>query len=100
MSDPWIKGDKYRTAFRTSVFISRDLPQEFRSSDGGKILGVKDYYQASGSTAASTVYDIDTIHSGVNTAVFGSVSAAKASKSNYSWFDYEGDSVLLQAGWR
>ncbi len=29
--DPWIKGDKYRTAFKTNIFLSRDYPQEFRS---------------------------------------------------------------------
>ena len=28
LSDPWIKGDKHKTAFRTNVFLSRDYPQE------------------------------------------------------------------------
>ena len=31
LSDPWIKGDKYKTSFRTNVFLSRDYPQEFKS---------------------------------------------------------------------
>jgi len=31
--DPWIKGDKYRTAFKTNVFLSRDYPQEFKTED-------------------------------------------------------------------
>ena len=40
--DPWIKGDKYRTAFRTNVFLSRDYPQEFTSKGKGKLYAVND----------------------------------------------------------
>ena len=39
--DPWIKGDKYRTAFKTNIFLSRDYPQEFRSKYE-KLYGVND----------------------------------------------------------
>ena len=42
ISDPWIKGDKHRTSFRTNVFLSRDYPQEFRSENYGKIYAVND----------------------------------------------------------
>ncbi len=42
LSDPWIKGDNYKTAFRTNVFLSRDYPQEFRSENNGKIYAVND----------------------------------------------------------
>ena len=80
---------------RTSVFISRDVPQEFTGSKKN-ILGVSDYYQAPGSSSSSKVYDIDFAHSGINSEAFSSVPLAKASKPNTSWFDYEGDSVLLQ----
>jgi len=31
LSDPWIKGDKHKTSFRTNIFLSRDYPQEFKS---------------------------------------------------------------------
>lgn len=31
-TDPWIKGDKYRTAFRTKVFLSREVPRCSRAS--------------------------------------------------------------------
>ncbi|WP_320667086.1 BamA/TamA family outer membrane protein [Prochlorococcus sp. MIT 1307] len=87
-SDPWIRGDKYRTSFRSSLFLSREVPQEFRSQSGGSIRSVKDYYDANTSTA----YEIQ------NT-VFGpypSVSDAKAANPNVSWFDYEGDSIVLE----
>ena len=40
--DPWIKGDKYRTALRTNVFLSRDYPQEFRSEKNGRLYAVND----------------------------------------------------------
>ena len=40
--DPWIKGDKHKTSFRTNVFLSRDYPQEFRSEKNGKIYAVND----------------------------------------------------------
>ncbi len=40
--DPWIKGDKYKTSFRTNFFLSRDYPQEFKSEDNGRIYAVDD----------------------------------------------------------
>ncbi len=42
LTDPWIKGDKHKTAFRTNVFLSRDYPQEFRNGNNGKLYGVND----------------------------------------------------------
>ncbi len=42
LSDPWIKGDKHKTSFRTNVFLSRDYPQEFRSENHGKLYAVND----------------------------------------------------------
>ncbi|WP_332299672.1 MULTISPECIES: BamA/TamA family outer membrane protein [Prochlorococcus] len=96
LTDPWIKGDKYKTSFRTSVFISREVPQEFRSDEGGKFEGVTDYSQASGSAGSATVYDIGTAHGGGVGGPFASISAAEASNANLSWFDYAGDSIILQ----
>ncbi len=40
--DPWIKGDKHRTSFKTNVFLSRDYPQEFRSNSNGRLFAVND----------------------------------------------------------
>ena len=42
LSDPWIKGDKHKTSFRTNVFLSRDYPQEFKSENNGRIYAVND----------------------------------------------------------
>ena len=42
-SDPWIYGDKHRTRFSTSVFLSQQVPQVFQSEDNGNIRTAKDY---------------------------------------------------------
>ena len=41
-TDPWIKGDKFRTAFRARVFFSREVPQIFQSQNNGTINTVSD----------------------------------------------------------
>ncbi len=89
-TDPWLKGDKHRTAFRTSLFLSRDVPQAFRSQEGGNIRGVSDYYDASSENA----YQVDNNDHGKGK--FDSVSAAKNSDDKSSWFDYTGNSVAIQ----
>jgi outer membrane protein insertion porin family len=57
LSDPWIKGDKHRTSFRTNVFLSRDYPQEFRSEENGKIYAVNDKTPSSADTFSSIVLE-------------------------------------------
>ncbi len=42
LSDPWIKGDKHKTSFKTNLFLSRDYPQEFKSETNGRIYAVTD----------------------------------------------------------
>jgi len=42
LADPWIKGDKHKTSFRTNIFLSRDYPQEFKSENNGRIYAVND----------------------------------------------------------
>ena len=54
LSDPWIKGDKYRTSFRTNVFRSTDYPQEFKSESHGRIYAVTDEI-TTGTESFSTV---------------------------------------------
>ncbi len=95
LTDPWIKGVKHKTSFRSSVFISREAPQEFRAENGVKVIGVSDYYEAPGSTSTSTAYSINSAHGGGVGGPFASIDAAKAANANVSWFDYKGDSILL-----
>mgnify|MGYP000627207546 CR=1 FL=1 len=57
LSDPWIKGDKYKTSFRTNVFLSRDYPQEFKSENHGRIYAVDDTTTESNDTFSSIVLE-------------------------------------------
>ena len=55
--DPWIKGDKHKTSFRTNVFLSRDYPQEFRSEGNGKIYAVDDKNSSSSDSLSSIILE-------------------------------------------
>jgi len=57
LSDPWIKGDKHKTSFRTNVFLSRDYPQEFKSENNGKIYAVDDTNTSTSDTFSSIVLE-------------------------------------------
>ncbi len=57
LSDPWIKGDKYKTSFRTNVFLSRDYPQEFKSEDNGRIYAVDDKNTSTADAFSSIVLE-------------------------------------------
>jgi len=57
LSDPWIKGDKYKTSFRTNVFLSRDYPQEFKSENNGRIYAVDDTTTESTDSFSSIVLE-------------------------------------------
>jgi len=57
LSDPWIKGDKYKTSLRTNVFLSRDYPQEFKSEENGRIYAVDDTNTSTSDTFSSIVLE-------------------------------------------
>ncbi len=57
LSDPWIKGDKYRTSFRTELFLRRDYPQEFRSEENGRIWAVDDTTTTNADTFSTIVLE-------------------------------------------
>ena len=57
ISDPWIKGDKHRTSFRTNIFLSRDYPQEFRSENNGKFYAVDDKTPTNADSFSSIVLE-------------------------------------------
>jgi outer membrane protein insertion porin family len=91
-TDPWIKGDAYRTAFRGKLFISRDVPQIFQSQSNGTILTANQFYQAPGTTVA---YNINSPSNPLG-KLFGSVQDAVNANSSLSWFNYNGNSVVIQ----
>ena len=99
--DPWIKNDKHRTSFRSSLYLSREVPQEFRSQDGGSIRGVIDRYKAPNSLISydtNQVQNLDINNNNVliETGPFANLSLAKSAAPQFSWFDYEGDSIVLE----
>ncbi len=57
LTDPWIKGDKYRTSFRTNIFLSRDYPQEFKSEKNGRIYAVNDKNTTTSDSFSSIVLE-------------------------------------------
>ena len=99
--DPWIKNDKHRTSFRTSLYLSREVPQEFRSQEGGSIRGVIDRYEAPNSlisydTNQSQNLYINDKNAFIETGPFTNLASAQLSAPQFSWFDYEGDSIVLE----
>ena len=57
VTDPWIKGDMYKTSLRTNIFLSRDYPQEFKSENNGKIYAVDDKTTSSSDSFSSVVLE-------------------------------------------
>ena len=95
-SDPWIKGDKYRTAFRFKAFISRDAPQVFQSQNNGNIFTVADFYQAPGTQVAYNIFSPFNPLGDVFPSVTAARIASETSGRNLSWFQFDGNSVLIQ----
>ncbi len=91
-TDPWIKGDPFRTAFRVKAFVSRDVPQIFQSRDNGNIYSASDFYEAPGSSVA---YNINSNNNPLGKTI-DSVQSAESKDSDNSWFDYNGNSVVIQ----
>ncbi len=57
LSDPWIKGDKHKTSFRTNIYLSRNYPQEFTSEKNGRIYAVDDTNTSTSDTFSSIVLE-------------------------------------------
>ena len=92
LTDPWIKGDPYRTAFRMKGFISRDVPQIFQSQSNGNILTAGDFYEAPGTNVA---YNINSNNNPLGKD-FGNIGDAIDADSNLSWLNYNGNSIVIQ----
>lgn len=99
-TDPWIKGDRFRTALRLRVFISREVPQIFQSQNNGNFSTVSSvssgFYKAPSTAVANNIYG------GNNLAgkTYGSVQQAQQENGtlgvNNNWFALDGNSVALQ----
>ncbi len=99
-TDPWIKGDKYRTAFRARIFLSREVPQIFQSQSNGSFNTVSSV--SSGFYSAPSTASAYNIYSSGNPAgvTYNSVEAARAANtslgSNNNWFALDGNLIAIQ----
>ncbi len=99
-TDPWLKGDKYRTAFRARIFLSREVPQIFQSQNNGRFVTVSSvssgFYNA---PSTSLAYNTNSTGNPLG-RTFNSVSAARAAGaalgSNNNWFALDGNQIAIQ----
>ena len=95
-TDPWIKGDKFRTAFRARVFFSREVPQIFQSQNNGTINTVSDvsndFFKA---PSNATAYNIQSKKNPTGTS-FGSIAKAEKADPSLNWFNLDNNSIALQ----
>ena len=91
--DPWIYGDKHRTSFRTSVFLSQQVPQVFQSDDNGNIRTIEDYVD-NGSEFAYRTGRKYGFTDGKDAP--DDINKADDKYPDRSWFDFEGDTVVLR----
>ncbi|MEB3199131.1 MAG: BamA/TamA family outer membrane protein [Synechococcaceae cyanobacterium] len=96
-TDPWIKGDRFRTAMRIKAFISREAPQIFQSyanalgESYGSIATVSGFYQA---PATQVAYNVALLP--VATLAYATSLSQALGAAGVSWFEYNGSSVLVQ----
>ena len=96
-TDPWIKGDKYRTAFRARIFLSREVPQIFQSQNNGNIVTVSEvssgFYSAPSTATAYNVYDWRVPGS---TTRFNSIAQARSLGFYYNDYALDGNSIAIE----
>ncbi|MEB3307974.1 MAG: BamA/TamA family outer membrane protein [Cyanobacteriota bacterium] len=95
-TDPWIKGDKFRTAFRGRLFISREIPQIFQSQSNGQFVTVSDvssgFFSAPANSIAYNIFNNYPVVGGP----YSSVEAAQQANPGTNWFAFDGNTVGLQ----
>lgn len=95
-TDPWIKGDKYRTAFRGRIFLSREVPQIFQSQSNGSFNTVSNvssgFYSAPSTAAAYNIYS----SRNPGSTTYNSVEAARAANPGTNWFALDGNLIAVQ----
>ena len=76
------------------LFLSQEVPQVFQSEDSGNIRTVEGYIN----NGSNSAYETGRAYAGINggNAVLDDVNLANAADNSVSWFDYEGDTVVLR----
>lgn len=99
-TDPWIKGDRFRTAFRARLFLSREVPQIFQSQNNGQFVTVSDvssgFFSAPATAIANNIFSSNNLSG----KTYGSVQQAQADNPglgvNNNWFALDGNTVAIQ----
>ena len=105
-TDPWIKGDKYRTAFRARIFLSREVPQIFQSQNNGSFNTVSNvssgFYSAPSNASAYNIYSSNN-PAGLTYNSVGAARAANVSNNSFgpngvnnNWFALDGNLIAIQ----
>ena len=89
--DPWIKNDPYRTAFRMNVFLSREIPLQFRREEGSDIRVVEYYHEAPSSTTNRVFLTNDRNNLETSTEL-----GRRLNPDTDNLYQTDGDSVRLQ----
>jgi outer membrane protein insertion porin family len=99
-TDPWIKGDKYRTAFRARLFLSREVPQIFQSQDNGQFVTVSDvsnnFYAAPATAIANNIFSSNNLAGKTYTSVQQAQAQNPQLGENNNWFALDGNTVAIQ----
>ena len=76
------------------MFLSQEVPQVFQSEDYGNIRTVEGYIN----NRSNFAYETGRAWTGINggNAVSENVNLANVADNSVSWFDYEGDTVVLR----
>ncbi|MCP9916906.1 BamA/TamA family outer membrane protein [Cyanobium sp. ATX 6F1] len=99
-TDPWIKGDRFRTAFRARVFLSRDVPQIFQSQDNGNFNTVSDvssdFFKAPSTAIANNIFNSNNLAGRTYANVQEAQQANGALGTNNNWFALDNNSIAIQ----
>jgi outer membrane protein insertion porin family len=99
-TDPWIKGDKFRTALRVRLFVSREVPQIFQSQNEGNFVTVSNvssgFYQAPSTAIANNIYGSSNLAGKTYSSVQQAQQQNGALGVNNNWFALDGNSIALQ----
>ena len=99
-TDPWIKGDRYRTAFRARLFLSREVPQIFQSQNNGQFVTVSDvssgFYSAPATAIANNIFSASNLAGKTYSTVQQAQSQNPQLGQNNNWFALDGNTVAIQ----
>lgn len=93
--DPWIKDDPYRTAFRMNIFLSREIPLQFRREEGDD-MSLVEYYREADNPTTNTVYNATSVENPRLRTTMGDSREIDPETENFFYEDSGTHNVRLQ----